>query len=132
GPRAILYFTRSGISCRHALLTRPTATASPYPRGFLHFARSTAARSRATCRARSKSCGSNEIAETRGCPPPPYCSASDAKFWSAVAWFHGFVPRDTFARTGDALTLTEYTPSGCSKYGINLLYPSRSRSLTSK
>ena len=63
--------------------------------------------SRATSRARGISLGSNEIAATRGCPPPPNFSASDARFLSALAWFHGFVPRLTFARTADALTLTE-------------------------
>ena len=42
--------------------------------------RKAAVKSLATCRARSKSCGSNEIADTLGCPPPPYFSASDARF----------------------------------------------------
>jgi len=30
-------------------------------------------------------------------------SASEARFWSALARFHGLVPRETFARTADAL-----------------------------
>src|SRR6266404_2974639 len=97
-----------------------------------YFLRRVATSSRATSRARGRSPGSNEIADTLGWPPPPNFSASDAKFLSAVAWFHGFVPNETLARTADALTLTEYTLSGCSRYGMNLLYPSRSRSPTSK
>src|SRR5215469_11110998 len=82
---------------------------------FLYFVRRTVARSRATCLARSRFSGSNEIADTRGWPPPPYFSARVARFWSAVVWFQGFVPNDTFARVGEALTLTEYTASGCKR-----------------
>src|SRR5215469_11135370 len=82
---------------------------------FLYFVRRTVARSRATCLARSRFSGSNEIADTRGWPPPPYFSARVARFWSAVVWFQGFVPNDTLARVGEALTLTEYTASGCKR-----------------
>jgi len=49
------------------------------------YARRTAVSSRATCRARGRSPGSNEIAATRGWPPPPYFSASEARFLSAAA-----------------------------------------------
>src|ERR1700759_3062327 len=86
-----------------------------------YFLRKCAAKIAATSLARAISVGSNEIAETRWCPPPPYCSARLARFASAFAKFHGFVPRLTLARTLEALTLTEYTHSRCSKYGINLL-----------
>src|SRR5215472_2724357 len=72
-----------------------------------YFPRKVAARSRATSRACARFRGSKEMAETRGWPPPPYFSASEARFSLAVAWFHGFVPRETFARTAEALTLTE-------------------------
>src|SRR5215469_2396441 len=60
----------------------------------------------AACRARCKSSGANEIAATRACPPPPYFSHSEARFTSAGASFHGFVPTDTFARIGEALSPT--------------------------
>src|SRR5580692_4975379 len=73
----------------------------------IYLARSWAARSRATWRARGRSAGSKEMAETRGWPPPPNFSASEARFLSAVDWFHGLVPRETLARTADELTLTE-------------------------
>src|SRR5437870_4744139 len=69
--------------------------------------RRTSTRPRATSLARAISDGSKEIAATRWWPPPPYFSASDARFWSAVARFQGLVPRETFARTADALTLIE-------------------------
>src|SRR5258708_4821985 len=72
-----------------------------------YFARRAAANSRATSRARGKSFGSKDMAETRGCPPPPNFSASEARFWPAAAWFQGLVPRETLARTMEALTLTE-------------------------
>src|SRR6202023_1290186 len=78
-------------------------------------ARRTATSFCATSRARGRSLGSKEMAATRGCPPPPYCSASEARFLSAVAWFHGFVPSETLARCADELTLTEKTHSGCSR-----------------
>src|SRR5256885_10546638 len=42
-----------------------------------YFPRKVAARPRATSRARCKSPGSNEIADTRGWPPPPNFSASE-------------------------------------------------------
>src|ERR1700732_3374485 len=48
-------------------------------------ARRTAVSSRATSRGRGRSLGSKEIAATRGGPPPPNFSASDARFLSAVA-----------------------------------------------
>src|ERR1700730_1007231 len=69
----------------------------------------------ATSRARARSPGAKEMAETRWWPPPPYRSASVARLASAFAKFHGFVPSETFARTLDALTLTEYTHSGCNR-----------------
>src|SRR5580693_6206564 len=72
-----------------------------------YLARSCAARSRATWRARGSSAGSKEMADTRGWPPPPNFSASEARFLSAVAWFQGLVPSETFARTAEELTLTE-------------------------
>src|SRR5271168_5085197 len=67
---------------------------------------SVAAISWATCRARTRSPGPSEIAATRACPPPPYFSQSDARLTSGGISFHGFVPTETFARAGEALTPT--------------------------
>src|ERR1700676_327771 len=78
-------------------------------------ARRCAASVAATSRARARSPGAKEMAETRWWPPPPYRSASVARLASAFAKFHGFVPSETFVRTLDALTLTEYTHSGCNR-----------------
>src|SRR5271168_3188075 len=72
-----------------------------------HFLRSRAVNVAATSRARAKSPGAKEIAETRWWPPPPYCSASVARLASALARFQGLVPSETLARTFEALTLTE-------------------------
>src|SRR5580698_10031867 len=78
----------------------------------VYFARRVAAISLATSRARTRSPGPSDIAATRACPPPPYFSHSEARFTSGGISFHGFVPTDTFARAGDALTPTELMASG--------------------
>src|SRR5580704_17312950 len=85
------------------------------------YLRSVAAISLATCRARTRSPGPKDIAATRACPPPPFFSQSEARLISGGTSFHGFVPTDTFARVGDALTPTEKSASGYRKYGMNLL-----------
>src|ERR1700726_1950558 len=69
--------------------------------------RSSAAISRAILRARSISEGFRDMAATRGCPPPPNFSASEARFFSADAAFQGLDPMEIFARTGDAVIPTE-------------------------
>src|SRR3984957_3059315 len=86
----------------------PSDTLIRRPRGYLRQRpRRSATSSRATSLARGISCGSKDMADTRAWPPPPNFSASEARLASAFARFQGFVLRETFARTADALTLTE-------------------------
>src|ERR1700690_403153 len=79
------------------------------------YLRSVVAISLATWRARTRSPGPNEMAATRAWPPPPFFSQSDARLISGGTSFHGFVPTETFARVGEALTPTEKSASGNKK-----------------
>src|SRR5580704_10660283 len=79
------------------------------------YARSSAAISRATSRARARSEGLREIAATLGWPPPPNFSASDARFFSAEPGFQGLEPMEILARVADALMPTEYREWGKSR-----------------